>query len=95
MKTITIVLIFLALFGCASQFTPEEIAERRQIATENWEMCKLIINQANDMFIWVDHIHNDRRQESIFDVRSDLRSNQCVLRLGKYWIRNPEKEKEE
>lgn len=101
MKTQTSILasLVLALSGCASQLTEEEIEVRRQIDLENWNLCELAIKLVNDYTIHVGHSHSRNRNRNrgnstkqAWIIRDDIRSNQCRYRLGKYWVKYPEAE---
>ncbi len=91
-----LLLIFL-IVGCAT-LTPEEKlirseerAWKRQVDWENWTMCDYAYKQAGAYTIHENHGHDRwgrRSQRGIthWDIKSDLRNNNCRAILRDLWI---------
>ncbi len=74
-------LVFLLLFGCATNLTEQEQyekADKEARDRSNWAMCEKIYNATSG--VYTVHKHGSRikhKQKPIHEVREDLIINRC------------------
>ena len=79
-------LLIVLIVSCQSPLTDDELAWRRGIDNENWFLCARAYELARIRVTHYDHEHGRLNRVTPFNIRSDLRVNNCVTVLGPHWI---------
>lgn len=90
-------LMILLLIGCVTLTPEEKVARaernewRHQIDWENWAMCDYAYRQAGVYTVHLNHSHGKWGRRSArgithWDIKSDLRNNNCHAILRNSWI---------